>query len=63
MELTTPQDSQEIYSLSSWRQEDTGNKLTSQLLGTPVLLQILVLIIKLKTSRKLLKMCNCTRYW
>lgn len=58
----TPQVSQETYSLSSWGHEDPENKLISQLLGTPVLLQILVLIIKVKISRKLLKMRNCTRY-
>lgn len=58
MAPTAPHVSQETSSLSSWECEDTGNKLTSQLLGTPVLVQILVLMIKLKSGRKLLKMCN-----
>lgn len=62
MAPTTTQVNQETYNLSSWGWEDMGNKLTSQLLGTPVLLPIPVLKIKLKTGRKLLKMCSFTRY-
>lgn len=35
-----------------------GTSWLQQLLGTPVLLQLLVLMIKLKPGRKLLKMCD-----